>query len=95
MDIASLAMGVSDQMGGNLTQLGQDILDKRQTEAANAYNLQMWHMQNAYNDPSQQMARLKAAGLNPNLVYGKGATTTAGSPTPYVKPQTPGMYPTY
>ena len=38
-----------------------------------------WHMQNAYNDPSAQMARLQAAGLNPNLVYGNGATTEAGS----------------
>lgn len=33
-----------------------------------------WNMQNAYNDPSAQMARLKEAGLNPNLVYGNGAT---------------------
>jgi hypothetical protein len=28
-----------------------------------------WNMQNQYNAPSQQMERLKAAGLNPNLVY--------------------------
>lgn len=32
-----------------------------------------WNMQNAYNDPKAQMARLRAAGLNPNLVYGNGA----------------------
>lgn len=38
-----------------------------------------WHMQNAYNDPSAQMARLKAAGLNPNLVYGNGADAQAQS----------------
>lgn len=34
-----------------------------------------WNMQNEYNSPEQQMARLKEAGLNPNLVYGNGATT--------------------
>ena len=37
-------------------------------------------MNNAYNDPSAQMERLKQAGLNPNLVYGGGATTTASAP---------------
>lgn len=33
-----------------------------------------WDRQNAYNSPFSQMERLKAAGLNPNLVYGSGAT---------------------
>lgn len=36
-----------------------------------------WQMQNEYNSPLQQMERLKAAGLNPNLVYGNGATATS------------------
>lgn len=35
-------------------------------------------MQNEYNSPQAQMARLKAAGLNPNLVYGSGATAEGG-----------------
>lgn len=35
-----------------------------------------WNMQNAYNTPAAQMARLKEAGLNPNLVYGNGAATS-------------------
>lgn len=38
-------------------------------------NLADWNMQNEYNTPSAQMARLKAAGLNPNLVYGNGGVT--------------------
>lgn len=38
-----------------------------------------WNMQNAYNDPSAQMKRLQAAGLNPNLVYGNGADAQSGS----------------
>lgn len=33
-----------------------------------------WNMQNTYNSPSAQMARLKEAGLNPNLVYGDGGS---------------------
>lgn len=47
----------------------QEIADKER----------FWKMQNSYNDPSQQMNRLRQAGLNPNLVYGKGADNTAQS----------------
>lgn len=32
---------------------------------------------NAYNSPQQQMERLRQAGLNPHLVYGKGADNIA------------------
>jgi len=43
----------------------------QQQAQQNAYNLDMWNRTNAYNAPSAVMARLKAAGLNPNLVYGQ------------------------
>lgn len=36
-------------------------------------NKQLWDYQNAYNTPAAQMGRLRAAGLNPNLIYGQGA----------------------
>lgn len=36
-----------------------------------------WNMNNQYNHPAQQMQRLREAGLNPHLVYGGGAQTTA------------------
>jgi hypothetical protein len=53
-----------------------------------ADNLKNWNLQNEYNAPEAQMQRLKAAGLNANMVYGGGATTTAqpiqkSSPTDY------------
>lgn len=32
--------------------------------------------ENIYNSPAEQMKRLQAAGLNPNLVYGNGASAT-------------------
>ncbi|AXH76522.1 MAG: DNA pilot protein [Microviridae sp.] len=38
------------------------------------YNKELWDYQNAYNTPQAQMERLKAAGLNPRLVYGSGAS---------------------
>lgn len=34
---------------------------------------------NKYNDPSSQMMRLQGAGLNPNLIYGSGASGASGS----------------
>lgn len=62
-----------------------------QTSKARRYNLEMyakqradaladWNRQNEYNSPLQQMARLKAAGLNPNLVYGHGAEAMSTAP---------------
>lgn len=41
--------------------------------------LRDWQSQNEYNDPASQMARLRAAGLSPHLVYGGGVNTTAQS----------------
>lgn len=56
---------------------------RRNTDATNRANQQMaeyaynrdqamWQMGNEYNAPEAQMARLKSAGLNPNMVYGSG-----------------------
>lgn len=57
---------------------------KQLTDYQNTINQRNWAMQNYYNSPSQQMARLKAAGLNPNLVYQQGGATAGageiGSP---------------
>lgn len=55
-----------------------------------------WNMQNEYNAPNAQMERLKKAGLNPNLVYGKGADVIStsmprGTDTKAWNPQAPRM----
>lgn len=36
------------------------------------YAVENWNREVNYNDPKEQMKRLKDAGLNPNLVYGSG-----------------------
>lgn len=58
-----------------------------------ADNLADWHMQNQYNSPAAQMERLKAGGLNPNLVYGDGANTPSvnirGTDTQTYRPEVP------
>lgn len=56
--------------------------DKSQAELAWEREVEMWNMQNEYNDPSSQMERLKAAGLNPHLVYGNGVTGNNASSAP-------------
>lgn len=43
-------------------------------------NLANWNMQNEYNSPAQMMARLKAAGMNPNLAYGEFSAGRAEQP---------------
>lgn len=51
---------------------------KRERESRH-WNEQMWHKQNSYNHPVNQMKRLKKAGLNPNLIYGTGGSTSVGN----------------
>lgn len=50
---------------------------KELQQDAQRYNTLMFNLTNAYNSPAQQMARFKAAGLNPNLMYGQMANTAS------------------
>lgn len=43
------------------------------------YNMEAIKYQNEYNKPVNQMARLREAGLNPNLVYGGNSGSVAGN----------------
>lgn len=57
-----------------VTTLGDTALnnyyDKKAAKQAYERDIAFWNMQNEYNTPANQMARLKEAGLNPNLIYG-------------------------
>lgn len=55
-------------------------------------NVEMWKMQNEYNSPKAQMARLAEAGLNPNLIYGNGSAST-GNAESAPQYQAPTMHP--
>lgn len=54
-------------------------------------NLEMWKLQNEYNSPKNQMSRLKEAGLNPNLMYGKGTPGNAQTSPQYQALETSGQ----
>ena len=60
-----------------------DVLGNRANEKAQKdqqeFDLKMWNLQNEYNTPANQVARLRAAGLNPNLFYGQGNVGNATS----------------
>jgi hypothetical protein len=69
-----VAQGITNNIGARKNQ-----------QQADRNNIKFWQMQNQYNDPVEQMTRLKKAGLNPNLVYGQsvgGATGQAGQVSP-------------
>lgn len=67
-----------------LTQMSANLASGQTNKETRSWNWDMYNQQRfdyltdlannqKYNDPSQQMIRLKNAGLNPNLVYGHGA----------------------
>lgn len=69
-------------IGGLLAGLGslggsimQNQTNKKLANNAQNFELEMWNKSNEYNSPQAQMARLKSAGLNPNLVYGSGSVS--------------------
>lgn len=96
-----MAIGIGTAMllgaGASLLGSGLNYGSVQSTNAANKelakyqydLNLEMWNKQNEYNSPAKQMERLKAAGLNPNLVYGNGSVVgnTSGQMPKYEAPQ--------
>jgi hypothetical protein len=80
-------IGAAVGIGGSLlNSMFQGIANRRQ----NKRMVDFWKMNNEYNHPSAQMARLREAGLNPNLIYGSSASGAAGNssgaPTPETDP---------
>ena len=62
-----------DGGAGLLGQIGGFFSGRALQRYQNEFNLEMWHRQNEYNSPIQQMARYQEAGLNPNLIYSQGS----------------------
>jgi len=57
--------------------------NKEMAEYAYSKDLEMWNRQNQYNNPANQMQRLKDAGINPVLAFGKsdiGGNTSGQMP---------------
>lgn len=95
--IINAAAGVYDTYQRHRDVKSEQEARKREAELAYQRSVEMWHIQNAYNTPEQQMARFGAAGLNPHLIYGQGNPGNAGAPPDYHPPdiQMAGMHPPY
>ena len=78
----SMASGIFGMIGGLRASKKQREANLQLTNLAYQKDLEQWNRQNEYNSPSQQMARLSSAGLNPNLVYGNGSQVSAAGPGP-------------
>lgn len=85
--------GAGSLIGGLLGSSGSHYAARKQLQAVretnaanlqiaqqnNAFNERMWNMQNEYNTPSAQRARLEAAGINPYLMLDGSSTGVAQS----------------
>lgn len=59
----------------------QNALNAKMFNKQLDYNTEMWNKTNAYNSPAQQMARLRAAGINPYFAMGNVQAGNAQSQT--------------
>lgn len=75
-DLAAASIAAGANMNSTLwTNAANEEMQQQQ----NKWNLEQWHRNNGYNHPSAQMQRLKAAGLNPDLLYGQNASGAMGN----------------
>ncbi|MBR1798298.1 MAG: hypothetical protein IJ761_00150 [Bacteroidales bacterium] len=70
----------------NVTSFASQERTNRQNQLLaqqqNQWNIDQWNRANAYNTPTAQMARLKAAGINPALAYANGNVQNLGTDSP-------------
>lgn len=90
---AGLIAGAGSLIGGLFSSNGSKNAAKYQLQAVretnqanrdiaeqnNKFNERMWNLQNEYNTPQMQRARLEAAGLNPYLMMNGGSAGVAES----------------
>lgn len=71
--VSGINMAQQQKMNKQSMKFHKDMYWMQRQDALND-----WHRQNFYNSPAEMKKRLEAAGLNTNLIYGKGAENTAG-----------------
>ena len=80
--------GVLSSWLGKKSQSNTNKAQRQLAEYEFQKNLEMWNLSNEYNSPIRQLERLRAAGLNPNLVYGGNSVGNSSSEAPkYNSPQ--------
>lgn len=95
VETGAIIAGAASLIGSGVNAYAQGKMNKRAEKAMDkqrGWYLSDWEKQNAYNHPSQQMQRLREAGLNPHLIYGGGqpTNTSSGISSTNINPYTPG-----
>lgn len=91
--LANAGASVYSQVQTNKNIDKQLAAQKEENQATREYNLNLakqqnqwsieqWNRENAYNTPSAQMERAKAAGLNADMLYGNGTLQNAAASSP-------------
>lgn len=76
---AALVSGAGSVLG-SLVSGGMNYRNtKKLMKYQNQMNVENWKMENQYNSPLAQIARLREAGLNPSMVYTSGTDNVGGS----------------
>lgn len=57
----------------------------------NEWNLEQWNRENAYNDPTAQLSRMRSAGLNPDMMYGGGVSGNVAASSPQMTAGAPSV----
>lgn len=78
-------LGKNSQSSANKTNLQinreNQAWNEKMMDKQNAWNLAQWNRENEYNSAAQQVARYRAAGLNPYLMMQNGSAGSASSVT--------------
>lgn len=91
--LANVGASVYSQVQTNKNIDKQLAAQKEENQATREYNLNLakkqnqwsieqWNRENAYNTPSAQMQRAKAAGLNADMLYGNGTLQNVAASSP-------------
>jgi hypothetical protein len=75
----SVGTGLITRQWRRKEEKGRRAYEKIQELDRRKYDQAMWEKVNKYNNPIEQMARLQAAGLNPNLIYGSSPGSAVGN----------------
>lgn len=87
---AAIVPVIGSAISGLFSYLNQNAINRHNEQLArqqNAWNLMQWQRENWYNDPANQVARLRAAGLNPGLLMSNGVENIAAQSPEMVSSQ--------
>ena len=90
LSIATVGLSAAGNVLGYNSAQSQIRSNERIMREQNDFNVKMWKMNNEFNSPSSQAARLKAAGINPMILAGgkfqPPAIAASAAPPAYAAP---------